>query len=997
MFAVNGLLEKLLDGRTTGVSDAGALLLDHLSESRLDASSFISDPLILLSPPYSAPRYLAQVTLRALQNEYDSVDDVIDGLQALLERNPPILEPGRPQTGDRVVIPEARVVDLKYPVKKEDGHWESGLVVLVTSGPLRGREIDIHLRSGESRSACQLVRLLWIHAIVAIYNIEPAGDGWFNGCRETFLIIEPMRQVSATTVARALHCTKPQLDQIRRGKGDTTIPTLKGTIVHTLFDRLLEGATDLEDMYAQVLPKYLVQLAAIVDESFDEEGFRADVLGHGASLRSFVEANPHLRNDAQVELKRFSATIGIQGRIDAVFREDNRMNILELKTGARLRAEDHAQLFIYRLLLSDLIRRWQRDNGRGMEISAVLLSSTDGVGAPLQIQADFHQILDARNKLVATHYALANETPHFRFRYEGFNEDVCKTCVSWTRKRCREATDVFGDRPDAEESSRLAYFRRFTRLVELERWATDEDLADLLDDSRIETRKKNFRTLTDVRMVDDAEPLTFEFDHNSSDLQSGDAVLIHTGNISSMPTFHGYLRSIEARHLRVSIPLKNLDVSVFSNKSWIIDRMPFDVTSEASHTALYDFLKSGDTGVRPLVPSFRRNEGTRGLTPVSPLLNKSQREAVKKASGCSDFHLIWGPPGTGKTRVIPEIIRNVEGPVLLGAFTNTAVDKILLALLDAEPSVRFLRVGRASDSPELAARLNDPAEYFSEDLATRHRSVHAVRRAMDDARIVAATAHRACTMPYLRQRKFEMVIVDEAAQLTEPLTLGLTLRGRRFVLVGDDRQLPPVVRTRGLAQSMFERLKLEAEAANSEALTLLDTQYRMHPDIMLVSNRLFYDGRLSSGVTHEDRLPPDGDSVMFVPVIPAAGSVNDSRRNAAEAEMVAQLVQRFMAMPGVSPSGIGVVSPFRAQVALIRKLLQDVAVTVDTVERFQGGERDIMILSLVRAEGSDFVFDERRFNVAITRARRKLILVAHPNLFRNSRYEWLSTFAVTAG
>ena len=99
-------------------------------------------------------------------------------------------------------------------------------------------------------------------------------------------------------------------------------------------------------------------------------------------------------------------------------------------------------------------------------------------------------------------------------------------------------------------------------------------------------------------------------------------------------------------------------------------------------------------------------------------------------------------------------------------------------------------------------------------------------------------------------------------------------------------------------------------------------------------------------------------------------------------------------MPGVVPSVIGVVSPFRAQVALLRKLLQDADVTVDTVERFQGGERDIMILSLVRAESSDFVFDERRFNVAITRARRKLILVAHPNLFHNSRYEWLSTFAV---
>ena len=988
---IRSLLDKLSDDRTLAVPAAGALLLDELSEGRLDTATFLADPLTLLGPPYSVTRYLAQVALRALQNDYESLDDVISGLQATLDRNPPTLEPARPASADRVVIAEARVVDLRYPVKKEDTRWESGIVAFVTSGPLRGREIDIHLRSDVSRATCLLVPSLWIHATIAIYNIEPAGDGWFVGCPETFLVIEPMRQVNATTVSRALHCTKPQLDQIRQGRGDTTIPTLKGTFVHAIFDRILEpGEMHLEAVYDELLPKFLVQLAAVSDESFDEDGFRADVLSHAAALQVFIEANPHLRNDAQVELRRYSATIGIQGRIDAVFRQDNRMDILELKTGARLRDEDHAQLFIYRLLLSDLARRWQRESGRSMEISARLLSSSDSSGGsfPLRVQTDFHQVLDARNKIVATHYALGHETPHFRYRYEGFNEDVCKSCVSWTRKRCVESSNLFGDRPGAEESTALEYFRRFTRLVERERWSAEQDLADLLDDSRIELRRKNFRTLVNVRIVEDAEPFTFEFDHDASDLQAGDSVLVHSGNISSTPTFHGYVRSIDGQRLRISIPIKNLDVHAFADQSWTVDRFPSDVTADASHTALYDFLQI--------------NEGMRGLSPHSLIshpsrdfLNASQGEAVEKASGCSEYHLIWGPPGTGKTRVIPEIIRNVEGSILLGAFTNTAVDKMLLALLDDDPSVRFLRIGRASDSPELAGRLAKPEEYFSEDLALKLRSVRAVRDAMDGTRIVAATAHRSCTMPYLRRRKFEMVLVDEAAQLTEPLTLGLILRGRRFVLIGDDRQLPPVVRTRGLARSMFERLKQEAETANSGALTLLDTQYRMHPQIMSVSNRLFYEGRLRSGVTHEDRLPPDGESVLLVPVIPAEGSGSDSRKNLAEAEAVSELVRRHIAM-GVSPAFIGVVSPFRAQVALIRKMVQEPGITVDTVERFQGGERDVMILSLVRPQGSEFVFDERRFNVAITRARRKLILVAHPDLFRNSRYEWLQDFARSA-
>src|SRR5205814_8909605 len=111
---------------------------------------------------------------------------------------------------------------------------------------------------------------------------------------------------------------------------------------------------------------------------------------------------------------------------------------------------------------------------------------------------------------------------------------------------------------------------------------------------------------------------------------------------------------------------------------------------------------------------------------------------------------------------------------------------------------------------------------------------------------------RASSAPFLRARPFEMAIVDEAGQLTEPLTLGLIVRARRFVLIGDDRQLPPVVRTRSLSHSLFERLKRQGP------MTMLDVQYRMHPEIMDVANRLFYDGHLRAGVTPADRLAHDG-------------------------------------------------------------------------------------------------------------------------------------------
>jgi superfamily I DNA and/or RNA helicase len=183
---------------------------------------------------------------------------------------------------------------------------------------------------------------------------------------------------------------------------------------------------------------------------------------------------------------------------------------------------------------------------------------------------------------------------------------------------------------------------------------------------------------------------------------------------------------------------------------------------------------------------------------------------------------------------------------------------------------------------------------------------------------------------------------------------------------------------------MFERLKRE-----SRNITLLDTQYRMHPEIMEVSNRLFYDGRLRCGVGEQERRPPDGMPVVFIPVESEA----EGRSNITEAEVVTATVRSLIDGRDIRPQSIGVVSPFRAQVVLLRQMLEGTGVTIDTVERFQGGERDIMILSFVRSRGTGFVFDDRRLNVAITRARRKLVLVAHPELFKRTRYEWICTFS----
>src|SRR5262249_47215026 len=157
-----------------------------------------------------------------------------------------------------------------------------------------------------------------------------------------------------------------------------------------------------------------------------------------------------------------------------------------------------------------------------VEITSRLLSSVDGSFSPLRVLTDFYQVLDARNRLVAMQYAFGRSPAHVAPRYEGFNDEICNKCASWTRTRCQESTEVLGDRPDAVETPELAYFRKFTRLVEREKWQADQDLADLLDDSRLQYRFNNFRAIGGVRVVASAEPFTFEFEENTSDLEVGD-------------------------------------------------------------------------------------------------------------------------------------------------------------------------------------------------------------------------------------------------------------------------------------------------------------------------------------------------------------------------------------------------------------------------------------------------------------------------------------------
>ncbi len=423
-------------------------------------------------------------------------------------------------------------------------------------------------------------------------------------------------------------------------------------------------------------------------------------------------------------------------------------------------------------------------------------------------------------------------------------------------------------------------------------------------------------------------------------------------------------------------------------------------------------------------------------------LNESQKVACEAAIS-QRLTLIQGPPGTGKTHTAVRILQSWSsqnvGTILAVADSNVAVDNLLEGLLGlgvsavrlgqpvkVRESLREATVDAQMESHPLRRDLEEHLE-LNEKLARRipgmkgkekglaHRDlnrgwkeVRRIERQMRDD-ILDRAQVLCCTCigvghQLLDGRKFTRVLLDEATQATEPASLVPLVRGaRQIVLVGDHRQLPPTVISRraengGLRRSLFERLV----AMGIEPM-LLDTQYRMHPAISDFPNRIFYEGRLVDGITAADRPNPAGllwnDWEVPMAFLPVNGDEllspdGASKENPAEAGWVAKILENLLQAGDLEETDIGIITPYAGQVRAIRDALpeRNDSVEVHTVDGYQGREKEVIIFSCVRSNSDGivgFLSDARRLNVALTRAKRGLIVIGDPDTLRNDE-TWAS-------
>ena len=527
--------------------------------------------------------------------------------------------------------------------------------------------------------------------------------------------------------------------------------------------------------------------------------------------------------------------------------------------------------------------------------------------------------------------------------------------------------------------------------------------------------------------------------------RQGDAIILYerncdTDNVTNKMVFKGNIEYLTENEIGIRLRATQQNPSVLPAESlYAIEHDTMDTTFRSMYQGLYAYL-SARKERRDLLLSQRPPRFDKSLDSMIFCSEDDFTRVALKAKAAQDYFHLIGPPGTGKTscalkKMVETFHADKDAQILLLSYTNRAVDEICKSLASIAPAVDFIRVGSELSCDE-AYRVH----LIENELSSCNRRSEVYER-IRNCRIIVGTVAAISGKPELfRLKHFDVAIIDEATQILEPQLLGiLCARGEdekdaidKFVLIGDHKQLPAVVQQNAeqaaiydesllsiglsnLKDSLFERLYRNCTAACSSSAIhrsydMLCRQGRMHPEVALFANRAFYGGRLIPvGLPHQIE---DSDTICrlaFYPSVPEKAGAS-AKINYSEARIVADLAVRIYEHHQSDfdeSRTLGIITPYRSQIALIKKEIESVGIPVlnrilvDTVERFQGSERDVIIYSfcvnypyqlkflsnLTEEEG---VLIDRKLNVALTRARKQMFITGVPELLeRNPLYKSL--------
>ncbi|GAC1617153.1 MAG: hypothetical protein NVS4B11_06010 [Ktedonobacteraceae bacterium] len=895
----------------------------------------------------------------------------------------------------------------------------------------------------------------------------------------TLAVLEPDTLLNISDLSQADYCNRKYLLN-RLVSSPPSSAAIRGNLIHTCFTKLLKhdhttdthensNKSSLEILRATFEEALALSSMAMALANVSAEAMRIDVQPHLESLAVWYDSNRislwgnnNEAHTVRAETFLLVPEIGLRGRLDVYWEQPMNQSLLELKTGSLSgtspKSEHRQQVHGYQALLAV-----RQDSKMNKAQAQLLYSGTPGQASGFGLRLDtrtLQRITTTRNTLILSHATGTPPAPPAPRRCTKCS--MLNTCervsalLDWQPPQpILEAPTEHGDIPLADAEQRVpspvgtrrsrvdnpedrTFFANYYHLLQLEGKAGEEDLARLWKTDVAERIALGKTIQCDVcskqERVNDGWEQTFTCD-NTSELREGDEILLSRNNPITGEVVTGTVMKISARDVTVWTR-ELLEGPITNHDQIVLDSYGNDFVHVRTLQNLLRWLEVEAQHLRDLVAGRVRPRFVGVNVPPRKDFNKDQNTAVERAVQMQDYLLIQGPPGTGKTSVIAEIVKRLtqQGQrVLLAAFTNQAVDN-MLKRLEQEDFHNYVRLGHERSvhqdiqSHLLKALVKQQAPYAPDKA---HKD--GVLDILSKTSVLASTTATWSSdtyMPHVLETQetapmqFDVAIIDEASQLTVPAILGALRFVKRFILVGDDKQLPPLVLSKeaaeqGLADSLFSALKrlelsyTEHHQETISACVSLKTQYRMNRWISHFASTVFYEKQL---IAHESaanrrlhitpttrpmRQESEAIARAITPEFPLVfldvrGAQDNSALKASNAEaLIVRDIVRGLLDRGIKEEAIGIIAPYRAQVANIRRTLFEddtrsewtglpinTPLSVDTVDRFQGGERSIIIISFattsepeINSLRREFLTNGNRLNVALTRAQHKMILV----------------------
>ena len=876
--------------------------------------------------------------------------------------------------------------------------------------------------------------------------------------------------------------------QPRESNYYTLLGLASGQMLDDLVFQHAPGEATYADSVRKVFCRYPLDFALVMADEETASRFHREARAQFANIKQLVETQLDMvygfeLDQALLEPSLVCPAVGLAGRIDYMQTDGRRL--IEQKSGKRdeYRAT-HKEPHFVQMMLYQLMIEYTMGVPRS-ECNAYLLYShySDGLMMERPYIALLEQAIELRNRVVAMQERFA-EGGRAADYFLGLSSDYFRqrniSDVLWNnhiRPRIDHLLAPFAD--GNVSSTAKAFFFRYYEFLAKEQWLGRigngqgaHGYADLWNNPAL-VRMENGDMYAGLRVLriensgsdDGADIITFRIGEEQRNIPTnfrlGDAVQIYSyaegdtdPNVARQFTLRGRLAALSDGEVQVQLSnvQRNTGVLERDDKVFALEHDRVEAGYAVLTSGLYSLLTAPpELQNRFLLRQVR--EVRKGVGLLGDYGNFS--ELVARAMAANDLFLVIGPPGSGKTScalryMVEEHLRRHDGgKLLLMAYTNRAVDE-LCAMLE----------GIIAETPDLLSDYLRMGSSISAAQTFRQRMMHSrvghevnnvaeVRRLLDSVRIVVGTTTTlAQRVQVLRQMHFTAAFVDEASQILEPYILPFFTMGTvdKFVLVGDQKQLPAVVMQSvddaaihdeelislgydNCANSVFHRMLHRLMTLGRADLYMqIQTQGRMHPQLYGFVNESFYRGQLRSvPLVHQQRslaqvyTPLSDDAlplrhalaterVFFIDCLPADDGVND-KINSAEADKVTEVLSEFSALYAANgrqlrAGDVGIIVPYRNQIGMIRAKMAECGLThlldvsIDTVERYQGSQRDIIIYSFTVRHPSQLRFltsstymeddgdgayaVDRKLNVALTRAREQMVLVGNAPLLRRN-------------